>query len=407
MAPQAADSFSPTAAQQESELQVFIDSIDPSKVCSLASRHNGFKPCRIFQEIVNGSYNVRFFVEFDDSVKWVVRIPSESSVHNAWDKVQSDVATIRYLEANTTIPVPRIHAFGRGGCVDENNPAGHTFIIQGYISGRSLDISAFRKEPRERRKYFYGQLVDILAQLRQQEFDHAGSLMPGSDGGDTPVVGPLLSIQLNDLQLETRNFSTLPAKFASAIDFAFHQYHLLDQKYRLPAYKMSQETAKLEVFGLEDLKGRLFGFIDHRWNHGPFVLTHTDLRWSNFIYRLFFDALKAATSRPCLQLANEWGRTLPTRVDLPLAVTLRHHSCFVNMYYRGIFPRFHNGSRHDVVKQFFERDGKNGQFALDIQRRLGDSERYTQYLEENGFISCQSPDKTSNPVSDTSIADSF
>ena len=74
----------------------------------------------------------------------------------------------------------------------------------------------------ERRKYFYAQLIDILAQLRQQEFDHAGSLMPDPGGGDTPIVGPLLSIQLNDLQLEKRDFSTKPAKFASAIDFAFY-----------------------------------------------------------------------------------------------------------------------------------------------------------------------------------------
>jgi hypothetical protein len=95
MAPQTVDYFPPTAAQKESELQAFIASIDPSNVCSLASRHNCFKPCRIFQETANGSYNVCFFVEFDETVKWVVRIPSESSVHNVWDKVQSEVATIR------------------------------------------------------------------------------------------------------------------------------------------------------------------------------------------------------------------------------------------------------------------------------------------------------------------------
>lgn len=157
--------------------------------------------------------------------------------------------------------MPHVHAFGRGGCVDEDNPPRHTFIIQGDISGRSLDISAFRKELRERRKYFYGQLVDILAQLRQQEFDYTDSLMPDPDSGDSLVVSPLLLIELNDLQLETLDFSTQPAKFASAIDFAFHQYHLLDQKYRLPAYKMSQEVAQLDVFGLEDLKGRLFDFL--------------------------------------------------------------------------------------------------------------------------------------------------
>jgi hypothetical protein len=363
--------------------------------------------------------------------------------------------------------VPHIHAFGRGGCIDENNPTGHTFIIQDYIPGRTLDLSAFRKKNPERRKYFYAQLIDILAQLRQQEFDHAGSLMPDPGGGDTPVVGPLLSIQLNDLQLEKRDFSTKPAKFASAIDFAFHQYHLLDEKYRLPAYNLSQEVAQLEVFGLEDLKGRLFSYIDPLWNHGPFVLSHEDLRWPNFIvdedlrvrgiidwewsgtvprqfflpptwlagyppdwvsevgyrieYRVFFDVLKAATSEPCRQLAKEWGRNLPTRVDLPLAVTLRHHSCFVNMYYRGIFPRFHNGSRDDVVKQFLERDGEDGPFTLDIQRKLEHSERYTRYLREIGFTTpCQlsrltiksfregqEPGNTSHAASNMSIKDVF
>jgi hypothetical protein len=347
--------------------------------------------------------------------------------------------------------VPRIHAFGRG--IDENNPTGHTFIIQDYIPGRMLDLVAFRKGSLEQRKSFYAQLIDILAQLRQQEFDYAGSLMPDPDGGDAPVVGPLLSIQLNDLQLEKRDFSTKPAKFASAIDFAFYQYHLLDEKYKLPARNMSQEVAQLEVFGLQDLKGRLSSCIDPRWNHGPFVLSHEDLRWPNFIvgedlrirgiidwewsgtvprqfflpptwlagcppdwvsgheyrieYRLFFDVLKAAPSEPCRRLAKEWGRTLPARIDLPLAVALRHHSCFVNMYYRGIFPLFHKGRRDDVVKQFFERDGKDGPFTLDVHRKLGDSERYTQYL--NGQSSSlilkslrerQEPGKTSHAVSD-------
>jgi hypothetical protein len=118
------------------------------------------------------------------------------------------------------IPVPHIHAFGRGGCINENNPTGHAFIIQDYIPGHSLDISAFRKAPREQRKYLYAQLINILAQLRQQEFNYASSLMPDPHGRDTPVVSLLLSIELNDVQLEKHDFTSLPAKFASAIDKA-------------------------------------------------------------------------------------------------------------------------------------------------------------------------------------------
>ncbi|KAI0538799.1 kinase-like domain-containing protein [Xylaria digitata] len=408
--------FPQTAEQIEEDLKAFIDSIDPDAVCRLASQYNSSKTCRIFQDPANSSYNVCYFVEFED----------ESCISNVWDKVQSEVATIRYLQIETTIPVPRIHAFGRGGTVDEKNPTGHAYIIQSYIPGQSLDILAFRKKNPAQRKYLYSQLVDFLAQLHQQEFPYTGSLMPDPDGGLTPFVGPLLSIQLNELQLQNRELSILPARFASATDFAFHQYHLLNQTYMLPAHKLSQKVAKLGIFGLEDLRSRLANNID---DHGPFVLAHTDLRPSNIIvdenlriqgiidwewvstvprqfflpptwiagfppdrvsgveyrieYRWFRDALQAGISEACRQFASEWDRKLPMRIDLSLAVTLRHHSCFINAYYRGLFSKFYEGSREGVVNEFFERDGKDGEFSLSVQRRLKDSERYTQYLEAN------------------------
>ena len=89
------------------------------------------------------------------------------------------------------------------------------------------------------------------------------------------------------------------------------------------------------------------------------------------------------------------------------------------MYYRGIFPRFYKGSRDDIVKQFFERDGKGGQFTLDVERQLENSKQYTQYLIDHGLTTtCQSstlmrkslrerqePDKTSDAMSDTLIKD--
>ena len=95
--------------------------------------------------------------------------------------------------------MPYIHAFGRGNSINKDNPIGDTFIIQDYIPGCSLDISAFRKKSKEQRKNFYIQLIDILAQLRQQKFDHASSLIPDPHREDSPVIGPLLSIQLNEL----------------------------------------------------------------------------------------------------------------------------------------------------------------------------------------------------------------
>ncbi|KAH9208501.1 kinase-like domain-containing protein [Leptodontidium sp. 2 PMI_412] len=371
--------FPPTAEQIEEGLNAFIDSIDPNVVCKLASQHNSSQICWMFQDPANGSYNVCYFVEFEDGTQWVVRIPLEPSISNVWDKVQSEVATIRYLQAKTTIPVPHIHAFGRGGTVDEENPTGLAYIIQSYIPGQSLDISAFlRTKNLEQRNHFYDQLIN----------------------------------------------------FTSAADFACHQYDLLDWKYRLPAYNLSRKVAELEIFGLEDLKRRLSDYVN---DDASFVLNHTDLRPSNIIvdeglciqgiidwewagtvprqfflpptwlaglppdrvsgveyrveYRWFRDVLIANTSYH--QLASEWDRKLPRRIDLPLAVTLRHHNCFVNIYYRGIFPKFYEDSWEHVVNKFFNRDGKDGQFSLGVQQRLRDSERFTQYLEENRLVSSQ------------------
>ncbi|KAK1768897.1 kinase-like domain-containing protein [Phialemonium atrogriseum] len=383
MAPQTVDCYPPTAQQKEDKVKAFVDSTDPIAVCDAAS----------------GSYNVCFFVEFvDENTKWV-----------------SEVATMRYLESKTTIPLPHVCGFGRGGTVDKLNPTGLAYIILEYIPGHSLDILAFVKESRERKAHFYSQLIDILAQLRQQEFDYAGSLLPDPDGGLAPILGPSLSMQLNELQIDQGNSAVPTARFASAVDFAFHQYHILDQKYRLPASDMSELNTQLE-------------------NHGPFVLAHTDLRWSNIIvdedlniqgvidwewastvprqffmpptwiarrppdsmagvhyrieYRWFYDILeaKAATSEPCHQLAEEWGRNLMKRVDLPLAVTLRHHNRFLNIYYRGVYPVFYKTPRTDTVNQFFERDGKGGPSTLEVKRRLENSERYTQYLTDNNLF---------------------
>jgi hypothetical protein len=102
-------------------------------------------------------------------------------------------------------------------------------------------------------------------------------------------------------------------------------------------------------------------------------------------YRWLRDVLRADTSEHCRQLALEWDRKLPRRIDMPLAVIFRHHSCFVNAYYRGVFPMFYESSWEQEVKQFYECDGEDGKVSIDVQQRLRESERYARHrLGENG-----------------------
>ncbi|KAL2258058.1 hypothetical protein VTK26DRAFT_8773 [Humicola hyalothermophila] len=58
--------FPLTAEQIEEGVKAFIDSIDPNDVCRLASQHNSSKTCRMFRDPAHGSYNVCYFVEFED-----------------------------------------------------------------------------------------------------------------------------------------------------------------------------------------------------------------------------------------------------------------------------------------------------------------------------------------------------
>lgn len=84
-----------TQEQRDSKRQAFIDSIDQDAIRALASKHNDEEPCRILNS-ASGSFNVCFFIEFLNShTRWVVRIPIEPVIYDAWTKLQSEVVTMR------------------------------------------------------------------------------------------------------------------------------------------------------------------------------------------------------------------------------------------------------------------------------------------------------------------------
>lgn len=90
------ETYIATRQQRESQREVYINSIKITDVCELASRHNGMKSCHLFRELEHGSFNVCFFVKFpSEDKRWVIRFPIEPVLHNAWEKLQSEVATMK------------------------------------------------------------------------------------------------------------------------------------------------------------------------------------------------------------------------------------------------------------------------------------------------------------------------
>ncbi|OAA66650.1 Aminoglycoside phosphotransferase [Niveomyces insectorum RCEF 264] len=374
----------PTLEQMEARKKAFVDDIDPAAVCRLASRHNAGRPCRLFQDMNSGCFNACFFVEFsgDNNRRWNVRVAIGPTLHDAWTKVQSEVATMQYIARKTTIPVARVHGYGRGENLSRggrdggghdrdgnsngagagtssgavNGESNHkddatqcAYMILDYIAGQSINVKTFAEDTRERKTHLYAQLIDILAQLRQLEFAVSGSLMPDPDGGPEPVVGDLVCIEHNELLKQTRGSEInttsaaatatatavpQPTTFRSTVDYAFYQYRLMAAAHDLPVNEAGLNTVRMEVFALYDIKARLLDAIDVRRNHRPFVLAHTDLRWYNIVVNDDLDVQGV--------IDWEWTGTIPQQFFMPPTWLAEAFPSYVaGRFYRAEYQEFY------------------------------------------------------------------
>lgn len=80
------------------ERDQFIASITEDQVLALASSHHNATPCSFFNTPKRGSYNICYFVQFPDGLKWVVRVPLAPCLScGGRSKLESEVATMQYV----------------------------------------------------------------------------------------------------------------------------------------------------------------------------------------------------------------------------------------------------------------------------------------------------------------------
>lgn len=254
--------------------QEFMASLSRDAIRKLASRYNEYKPCEIFGE-ANGSFNACFFVLFpDDGARWVVRVPIEIEFQQPWEKLQSEVATVKYLRSATKIPVPRIHAYGRGEMLASDKSTTHMFLISDYIHGKPVMLLELLECEKAVRSRLLQSILDILLELRSVEFDRIGSLMPGNSD-EEPVVGNLLTFGANAIP-----GARLPT-FATGQEYMQSQYDMVLQHTAMPCEGLGEETARRELFAAHSLQK--YFTVPDAVNNGPFVLHHPDLLLGNII----------------------------------------------------------------------------------------------------------------------------
>lgn len=130
-----------------------------------------------------------------------MRIPCKSIVKFP-EKVNYEVATMRYVAAKTTIPVPKVyHGTGR------ENPTGlGPFIIMDYVEHETTMSDALNDPllgPDEHHvldnniseqtlTFLYRQMANIILQLSTLSFPQIGSLVQDKDGNFSASGRPLI-----------------------------------------------------------------------------------------------------------------------------------------------------------------------------------------------------------------------
>ena len=144
-------------------------------------------PCKVDPKPARGSYNLVFFIDFDDGKSWVLKIPANGQLR-CWDDfsagaLASEAFTMRWIKEKTTIPVPEVYGFD----TSLDNALGCPYIMMEYIKGQSLYQGWFNPQATPARlEQFRARALQTIAaamvQLHNFRFHTSGSLRFGVDG---------------------------------------------------------------------------------------------------------------------------------------------------------------------------------------------------------------------------------
>jgi hypothetical protein len=146
----------------------FFKRTDVPQLLKLASTcRGGSHECQFGVRCV-GTYNAVFFIKFDDSVEWVVKMPKMTIIDNEDDEyLKSEYATMAFLQRLGNLPIPTVY----GACFNHKNPAKTPYIFMEKVPGVSLCKAIVDGLPTEGVK----RILSQLAQFKKTLFNHPDS----------------------------------------------------------------------------------------------------------------------------------------------------------------------------------------------------------------------------------------
>lgn len=188
--------------QDELWVDKVFETHDTGRLCPWVSTFHPHKlPCQLDGPFRRGAFNACAKMVFSDGTAWTVRFPRKGMICDDYadEKVAMEVTALNLIRDRTTIPVPRVHAWGTAA---SNTLGLGPFIMMDYIEGVHLSelLKDYNAEPHSDLiredisdadlEFIYRQMANILLQLFKLDFDRIGSLPWPQTEDQTPTPSP-------------------------------------------------------------------------------------------------------------------------------------------------------------------------------------------------------------------------
>ncbi|RAK71660.1 phosphotransferase enzyme family protein [Aspergillus fijiensis CBS 313.89] len=273
--------------------QLWVDKVNETyragHLCRwVSSFHPEQLPCQLDGTFHHGAYNAGIKMVFGDGTAWIVRFPRVRKVCDDFidEKVAMEVTALNLYHNSTTIPVPKVHAWGPA----TSNPLGlGPFIIMDFIHGVSLSHLLQAPNALCPTRIIYRQLANSMLQLFELDFfDQIGSLpSPQADTQSHTLLRPLTFKAHSILQNggvntfgdRTQGFATTTEYFQYVADQDWEQ--LIHQ----PNSTVGFYDAKNKYLAFKVLRALIPDLVNAKYDRCKFELICDDLGLANLIVR--------------------------------------------------------------------------------------------------------------------------
>ncbi|KAF8602749.1 hypothetical protein BDV93DRAFT_581424 [Ceratobasidium sp. AG-I] len=171
-----------TFSYDDEDLQ--SDSFSLTELNNAVNTHFG-ELC-VLSKLAEGGYHKVYDIQKSDGVplEAVVRVASPSFPR---DKLESEIATLRFVSSQTTIPVPRVYSWNS----DSANPVGAEYMIMEKIRGVAAG-DVWEKLDIAKKSVAVCQIAKHLVALFRHRFATGGSLYITSQNPSEITVGPIV-----------------------------------------------------------------------------------------------------------------------------------------------------------------------------------------------------------------------